>query len=331
MTKSPRSGYFQSLGPSGFHTIAYTEWGDPLNPRVVICVHGLTRNSRDFDALAAALSDSRRVVCMDVAGRGESDWLPNKNDYGFPLYLSDAAALIARVTAPAVEPKRIFRRGPAPAPILQVDWIGTSMGGLIGMFLAAKPLSPIRRLVLNDVGPMVPWRGLARLKSIHDRLDRRFSSLRDAERALRKVCADFGPLADARWGDVVRHSVRRENDGAYALNYDPAILHSLNGNATAGIQFGCDFLTGVDLWPMWDAVRCPALVLRGGDSDLLLRSTAADMARRGPRAGVVEFGGVGHAPWLKSEDQIRIVREFLLAAHSEDHGGEACGPRVRAA
>lgn len=331
MTQQPRSGHFQSLGPNGFHRVAYTEWGDPLNPHVVVCVHGLTRNSRDFDALAAALADSRRVVCMDVAGRGESDWLRNKNDYGFPLYLSDAAALIARVTAPVAGPKRVFKRRAPAVSVHQVDWIGTSMGGLMGMFLAAKPLSPIRRLVLNDVGPMVPWRGLARLKTAHGKIDRRFASLRDVERALRKAYADFGPLADVHWWEVVRHSVRREDDGTYALSYDPAIVHSLGANSTAGLQFGCNFLTGVDLWPMWDEVRCPALVLRGARSDLLLASTAADMARRGPKAEVVEFEGVGHAPWLRSADQIQIVREFLLAARNEDQSDRAPGAREWAA
>jgi pimeloyl-ACP methyl ester carboxylesterase len=310
--QQPRLGRLQSLGPNGFHQIAYTEWGDPLNPHVVICVHGLTRNSRDFDALARSLADSCRVVCMDVAGRGDSDWLDNKNDYGFPLYLSDAAALIARVTAPVARQRRLFRRSATPG-VQRLDWVGTSMGGLMGMFLAAKPLSPIRRLVLNDVGPMVPWRGLARLKASHAHVERRFSTLNEVERGLRKACADFGPLTEVQWWEVVRHGVRREADGAYVLGYDPAILHNVGAKAAAGLQFGCNFMTGVDLWPMWDEVKCPTLVLRGGKSDLLLASTAKDMARRGPKAKVIELDGIGHAPWLKSADQIKIVRDFLVA------------------
>ena len=202
------------------------------------------------------------------------------------------------------------------------------MGGLMGMFLAAKPLSPIRRLVLNDVGPMVPWRGLARLKAPTPR----WSGASPASGRWSGRCARPTPiLARSPMCSGGRSSVTAcgaRTDGTYALGYDPAIVHSLGANSTAGLQFGCNFLTGVDLWPMWDEVRCPTLVLRGARSDLLLASTATDMARRGPRAEVVELEGVGHAPWLKSADQIGIVREFLL---SEDSGRMSAGAQVRAA
>jgi pimeloyl-ACP methyl ester carboxylesterase len=171
MPQKPRLCRFQSLGPHGFHQVAYTEWGDPHNDRIVVCVHGFNRNSRDFDALATTLADRFRIVCLDVVGRGSSDWLRHKGDYGFPLYLSDAAALLARITAPL--PSTRLRRvlHGSPRAKRRVDWIGTSLGGLIGIFLAAKPRSPIRRLVLNDVGPMVPWSALTRLKGIHAGFD----------------------------------------------------------------------------------------------------------------------------------------------------------------
>ena len=313
MVMGPRFNHFARLGPRGFHRVAYTEWGDPYATHVVVCVHGLTRNSRDFDFLAARLADRCRVVCMDVVGRGASDWLEDKSDYGFALYQSDAAALLARLTAPPPEGrvsrfirKLTHRRAP------RVDWIGTSMGGLIGLMLAARPNAPLRRLVLNDIGPLIPWGALIRLKKFYSGLDARFKDLMEVEAHLRDACASFGPLEDAQWRHVALHSARRLEDGAYALAYDPGIASNLRGSANDGVEFGGDFLFGVDLWPVWDAVKCATLVLRGGDSDLLLKTTAAEMTQRGPKAKVVEFPGIGHAPWLMTDEQVSVVREFLL-------------------
>lgn len=313
MLTSPRLNYFHSLGPHGFHRVAYTEWGNPRSGRVVVCAHGLTRNSRDFDDLAGSLAGREcRVACMDVVGRGRSDWLEHKEDYGFALYVSDAAALLARITAPAagyLDALARALRGPGEEP--KVDWVGTSMGGLIGMMLAAKPNSPIRRLVLNDVGPLVPWPALVRLKLTTAGAGAGFSSLEEVERHLRGACATFGPLPDSRWRRLAAHGAQRDDDGRYRLAYDPAIVSTLRRAGNAGVEFGSDFLFGIDLWPVWDAVKCPTLVLRGKESDLLLESTARQMRSRGPRAEVVEIPGVGHAPWLMSEDQIEIIRRFL--------------------
>jgi pimeloyl-ACP methyl ester carboxylesterase len=313
MASKPRFGRFQSLGPHGFHQVAYTEWGDPNCPHIVFCVHGLTRNSRDFDELAASLSDRCRVICMDVAGRGASDWLKHKGDYSFSLYLSDAAALLARVTAPApVSSLRRVLGRPKRVPKRHVDWIGTSMGGLMGIMLASKRHSPIRRLVLNDVGPLVPWPGLVRIKNGHSGLNKKFADHGEVERFLREACAAFGPLTDAQWQHVAKHSAQPDGDGTLVLAYDPAIITHMRSGSVAGIQFGNEFFFGVDLWPMWDAIRCPTLVLRGVHSDILLPTTAKDMMRRGPKASVVEFDGIGHAPWLMSADQIGTIKDFLL-------------------
>jgi len=285
-----------SLGESGFHRIAYTEWGDPSGPHVVVCVHGLARNSRDFDFLADELTPECRVMCMDVAGRGESDWLENKNEYTFATYQRDAAAMLARTGATAV------------------DWVGTSMGGLIGMFLAARPHSPIRRLVLNDVGALVPWAALFRMKGYITR-GRRFSDLGEVEAYLRQVCAPFGPLSDEQWKHLARHGARRE-DGAgsspYVLRYDPAIGEGLHGHIDPEFPMGPDLLRGIDLWNVWSKVTCPTLVLRGGDSEVLLKNTSQEMQRRKPDLQVVEFPGVGHAPALMNEEQIGVVKRFLL-------------------
>ena len=314
MADKPRLRRFQSLGPHGFHEIAYTEWGTPNASRLVFCVHGFTRNSRDFDALAASLADTCHVVCMDAAGRGQSEWLPYKGDYSFGLYLADAAALLARVTAPA-QASRIRRMlgGSHRPPRRHVDWVGTSMGGLMGMMLAAKRHSPIRRLVLNDVGPLVPWAALVRMKQAHSGGHVTFATVDDAEAYLRETCATFGPLSNAQWRRVAQHSTIRKAPGTYILAFDPAIITHMRGGSVAGVEFGSEFLYGLDLWPTYDAIRCPVLVLRGADSNLLLKLTADEMKRRGPKAELVEFAGVGHAPWLMAEDQIKAVRDFLLA------------------
>ncbi len=314
MANEPHLRRFQSLGPHGFHEIAYAEWGNPNSSRLVFCVHGFTRNGRDFDALAGALSDDCYVVCMDVAGRGQSEWLPHKRDYSFGLYLTDAAALLARVTAPG-EASRIRRMlgGSARPPRRHVDWVGTSMGGLMGMMLAAKRHSPIRRLVLNDIGPLVPWPALVQMKRAHSGLHVTFATIGDVETYLREACKPFGPLRDAQWRHVAQHSAMRKGGGSYILAFDPAIITHMRPGAVAGVDFGSEFLSGVDLWPTYDAIRCPTLVLRGAESNMLLKKTAEEMTRRGPKAGLVEFAEVGHAPWLMADDQIGAVRDFLLA------------------
>lgn len=302
---------FPSLGPNGFHRIAYTEWGDPNSPHIVVCLHGFTRNSRDFDILAASLAERCRVVSMDAAGRGASEWLARKQDYDFSLYLADAAALLAHLLTPPTDAGDTAPGAPPPETRF-VDWVGTSMGGLIGMLLAAKANAPIRRLVLNDVGPLVPWSALLRLWRMHYPLGAWFADLAAVEAHLREIFASFGPLEDAQWKHVAQHSALALEDGGYMLAFDPAIMTTLN-HARGGIEFGHKFLSGVDLWPAWDRLQCPTLVLRGGASDVLLPTVAEDMQRRGPGATVVEFPGIGHAPWLMTDDQIAVVRAFLLA------------------
>jgi len=309
------SNGFWSLGPYGFHRIAYTDWGNPNNGHVLVCVHGLMRNSRDFDFLAHGLERDFRVVCMDVVGRGRSDWLPQNREYGFQLYQSDAAALIARVTGPratsrlsALLPARHREEGRP-----WVDWLGTSMGGLIGMLLAAQPNSPIRRLVLNDVGPLVPWSALMRLKGVLGR-QTHFASLEELEAALREACSEWGQLTDEQWRHMAEHSARQLEGGGYGLAADPGIAHLGPLELSSGTRSGNQTLRGVDLWSVWDAIRCPVLVLRGKASDVLLPDTAQQMLTRGPTTRVVEFEGIGHAPSLMTADQIDLVRDFLLAS-----------------
>lgn len=283
VSAEPRELSYLGLSAGGFHRIAYVEWGAASNGRALICVHGLTRNGRDFDWLAGALAERYRVACPDVVGRGRSDWLADKSGYGYPQYCADLNALVARL---GVE---------------QVDWVGTSMGGLIGMVMAAQPGAPIRRLVMNDIGPFVPKPGLERLAGYAGK-DPRFADFAAAEAYIREVAAPFGALGEAEWRHLTLHSVRQEPDGSWRLRYDPAI----GGPLRAGE------ITDVDMWPVWERVRCPVLVLRGERSDLLLPETAAEMARRVPGARVIEIAGCGHAPALMAPEQIAPIRDFLL-------------------
>ncbi len=306
-----RSHSLQCLGPHGFHRIAYTEWGDPGAGRVVVCAPGLTRNARDFDFLAQRLASRCLVICMDVAGRGRSDWLPNKSDYGFDLYQSDSAALIARATALSRRPLFAWLHRVLPARAAAVDWVGTSMGGIIGMLLAARPGSPIRRLVLNDVGATIPWSALARLKGFVLRHEP-YADLRAVARHLREVYAGFGPLTNAQWQHLTRHSVTRLKGGDYRLAYDPSIEASLWNGSDLDMPIGPGLMRGVNLWRHWDAIRAPTLILRGAESDVLPRDVAREMLGRGPKARLVEFPGVGHAPALMAGDQIGAVESFLL-------------------
>jgi pimeloyl-ACP methyl ester carboxylesterase len=289
------------LGPHGFHAINYYDWGNRDNLHVIICVHGLTRNARDFDFLAQALQRDCRVVCPDVAGRGKSDWLSHAEDYGYPLYLADMVTLLARATGVKCSVlgwlSRLIRRKRKPV----IDWVGTSMGGLIGMMLAAQPRSPIRRLVLNDVGPLIPAASLRRIGQ-YVGVDARFAALVELENYMRKYSSPFGPLTNAQWRHLALHSARQHDDASWGFIYDPAI----------GAPFRQTMFSDIDLWHLYDQVKCPTLIMRGADSDLLLERTAEEMTARGPKAKLVEFLGVGHAPMLMAEDQIRAVKQFLL-------------------
>lgn len=277
-----RSESVQCVGPGGLHRMAYVEWGDPDNPRVVVCVHGLTRSGRDFDFLARALARDYRVVCPDVVGRGKSEWLRIKTDYGFPLYVSDMVALIARLNVDSVQ------------------WVGTSMGGIIGMLLAGLPGTPVSRLVLNDVGPLVTVASLRRIGEYVGRAPR-FPSLETAEAWIRQVSAPFGALSDAQWQHLTQHSVKPVGD-EFEMVYDPGI----------GDVFRSTPITAaLDLWDAYRAVRCPTLAIRGAESDLLEHATLLQMAETGPEARIVEIPGVGHAPMLMDAEQIALVRDFL--------------------
>lgn len=265
-------------------TLGYTEWGDPDAAQTILCVHGLTRNARDFDFLSQALADKgARVIALNMVGRGTSSWLADPMGYVVPNYVGHVLQFLKEQRIDAV------------------DWVGTSMGGLVGMLIAAGEASPIRRLVLNDIGPFISQAALEQLKTYVGR-DPRFASLEEAEIYLREIHAGFGPLTDAQWRHLASHSVR-EADGGLRLHYDPAIKVPYAQMADGD----------VDLWPLWEKIRCPTFLLRGSESPLLTVDTASRMMNSGPRATLATIAGVGHAPALMAEDQIALIANWLLA------------------
>jgi len=273
------------------HHIAYTDWGDPQNPHIVICVHGLTRNCRDFDYLARALQSDCRVICVDVVGRGQSDWLEHAHDYDYyPLYLSDAMSLVAHIQAQY-------------NASITLDWVGISMGGLIGMFLAIQPNipTPINKLVMSDIGPLIPAVALKRMANYVGK-DLRFNGFEEFKEYMKVISASFGPLTEDQWNHMAIHSAREYADGFNGFRYDPKIA----------ISFKEHEIKDINLWEQWDKLNTDTLVLHGTESDVLTVETAAQMQVRGAKARIVEIPGVGHAPMIMDDKQIKIVRDFIL-------------------
>lgn len=280
----PRRRSVLCASPAGLHRIAYREWGDARNRDVLVCVHGLTRSSRDFDELARTLCGQFRIVCPDVAGRGDSDRLADAKLYTWAQYVADMVTLIARLD------------------VEMVYWLGTSMGGFVGMALAAQAGSPVKKLVLNDAAPVIGKAALERIGSYLGQA-RSFASLEEAEQYVRAVAAPFGPHSDAQWRFLAETWVRRNEDGSWRPHYDTRIAEAFRATMPD---------KDLELWHLYDAVRCPTLLVRGELSDVVSRQAAAEMTRRGPKAKLAEIRGVGHAPTLLQPDQIALVRDFLL-------------------
>lgn len=294
----PTLNYVTCPDATGGHRMAYWEWGNPSSSHVVVCVHGLTRQGRDFDVLAQALcarsGNTLRVVCPDVAGRGQSEWLKDPQAYQIPFYAADMLALLAQLK---------------PSTL---DWVGTSMGGLIGIVVCGQPELPlpvpVRRLVLNDVGPTIEWQALRR---IGDYLGQpvQFTSLQQAADVLWTLASSFGPHTPSQWLALSRHMVKPVlgTPGALKLHYDPAIalpFRAVTQESAAQSE--------AMLWQLYDQITAKTLLVRGADSDLLSVATAQAMTQRGPKARLVEFAGVGHAPTFVADDQVQTLASFLL-------------------
>ncbi|PZX28040.1 D-(-)-3-hydroxybutyrate oligomer hydrolase [Cupriavidus phytorum] len=293
MSASPRLGFVQCISPAGLHRMAYHEWGDPANPRVLVCAHGLTRTGRDFDAVARALCGDYRVVCPDVVGRGRSEWLADANGYVVPQYVADMVTLIARLN------------------VEKVDWFGTSMGGLIGMGLAGLPKSPVRRLLLNDVGPRIAPSAVERIGAYLG-LPVRFKTFEEGLAYLQTISASFGRHSAEQWREL-NAAILKPMQGAdgleWGLHYDPQLALPFRKSTPEAIAAG-----EAALWRSFEAIEAPVLVVRGAQSDLLLRETVAEMVARGQHVSSVEVPDVGHAPTFVDPAQIAIVRQFFTGA-----------------
>jgi pimeloyl-ACP methyl ester carboxylesterase len=301
----PTLNYVSCADASGGHRMAYWQWGDPSARHVVVCVHGLSRQGRDFDVLAQALlaraRQPLRIVCPDVVGRGRSDWLKEPMGYQVPTYVADMLAMLAQLQQQAA--------------IATLDWVGTSMGGLIGMGICGTPKLPlpvpVRKLVLNDVGPAIEWQALRRIGTYLGNTGN-FDSVQRAADAMLAISASFGPHTPEQWLALSQAMVKPLPEGGFTLHYDPAITVPFRTvteeSATQGQQA---------LWQLYDNIKARTLITRGADSDLLSKDTAIAMTQRGPKARLVEFDGVGHAPTFVTDNQIEAVASFLLDQDNE--------------
>jgi pimeloyl-ACP methyl ester carboxylesterase len=284
----------QCLSLAGLHRMSYKEWGDAANPNVLVCVHGVTRVGDDFDAMARALANDYRVICPDIVGRGRSGWLKNPQLYRIPQYVSDMVTLLARVLPEG------DNQG--------VDWFGTSMGGLIGLGLASLPGNPIRKLVLNDIGPVLAPVAMQRIGDYIGQ-DLRFDTFEDGARFIRDVSQSFGQHTEEEWLKLCTDVLRQDKDGRWVRHYDMGLATPFRSATPESAD-----ADQAMLWAAYDAIQCPTLLVRGADSDLLSPETAAEMTRRGPKAALVEIPNVGHAPTFIHDDQIAIAKQFLLGS-----------------
>ncbi len=278
----PAQDFILCLTPQGFQKVSYIDWGDKNNAQVLVCVHGLTRNSRDFDYLARTLQQNFRIICPDLLGRGKSDYLHVPALYNSAQYMSDMVALLARIGSK------------------EIHWLGTSLGGIIGMMLAAQPNSPIKSLILNDIGMIVPSMALNRLET-YARNDRAFSSFEEARSYFQTILSPFGPMRPEHWDHIARYGTKQDETGQFRLTYDPAIGQSFMNEATPSLHFES----------YWQAISCPILVLHGEESDFLLPEIITKMLYFQPTAKIVNIPQSGHAPSLMIPEQIRIIEEWL--------------------
>lgn len=283
-TQTFTQNHVKGLSFHGFHRISYTEWGHGNGEdNTVVCVHGVTRNGRDFDYLAAKLADRHRVICPDVVGRGESDHLIDPDGYDYLQYNADMNVLLARLNAP------------------KVDWVGTSMGGIIGMVFASLPQSPVRRLVLNDIGPYISRESLLPIGEYIGRAGE-FKTRKLVEDYLREIYSDFHPMSEEDWEHITEHAIKRTRKGTYTLKLDPGVGESFRDRIS---------LFDVDMWGTWDQITCPVLILRGKESKFFKEETAQEMLSRGPNATLVEFDHAGHTPTLRNDEQADVIKNWL--------------------
>ncbi len=269
--------------------MVYKEWGKDSNPDVLVCVHGLTRASDDFDVLAEALCGRYRIICPDVVGRGRSAWLKDAHFYTLPVYISDML--------------RLFKQ----ARIQRAAWLGTSMGGLIGMAIAAAYAGLVRKLILNDIGPALNPAALSRIGDYVGQQPE-FDTFEEAMHYIKQISVSFGPHDDKQWTRFAANVLCQNSKGKWTRKHDPGIALPFRSQMESGRRQAEQVL-----WATYDAVSCPTLLIRGKESDLLTSATAQEMTRRGPKAQLVELEGVGHAPMFMHAEQIDLIEKFLNA------------------
>lgn len=282
-----------NVGKKGTHRLVCYEWGDASAARTVMCVHGLTRNGRDFDFLAQKLAENYRVLCPDMPGRGKSEWLADATNYSYPAYIADILFILHTLH------------------VKRVDWVGTSMGGIIGMMLANAKPGLLNSLTLNDVGCLIPAAGLKRILS-YAGVRTSFATRTEAENALRERCAPFGIPSEMHWQQLFAHSIE-EAGGRFRFTCDPAITSNFPKEKE---------VKDVDLWPLWKSLlSIPLLIIRGAKSDILTHLTAMDMKMHHPNCSVQEIPGVGHAPSLMEFSQITLIADWLhYRTEQKTHG-----------
>lgn len=291
--QNPTTHQYLGINPAGFHNLTYYAWGNPANPPLLM-VHGLSRLGRDFDAIAKALSGTHYVICPDMVGRGKSDWLPEGQTYTYTQYMNDLNALIAHITPPNATPEA--------TPPQKIDFLGTSMGGLLGMIMASMPNTPITRLLINDIGPFITNDALKKIRS-YVGLMPTFQTFDVGVTFIRQIYAPFGNLTDDQWHHLALHSLTQQPNSTYRLHYDPRIAHFKMDDDAAD----------VNLWPCWLSITCPTLVLRGNHSEIFPADVAAQMMVSNPHATFTEIPNAGHAPALMSEFEINIVRNWFCS------------------
>ncbi len=283
---------FLGLSPEGFHRVYYRTHGQYRPDAAFMCVHGLTRNSSDFDFLAQKLQSRHYVVCPDIVGRGRSDRLKNAENYSYRQYLSDVNTLIQKANTSSI------------------DWLGTSMGGLLGLLLAAQPRTPIRRLILNDVGPVVPAAAIERLKA-YAGVHFEFQNRNEAEAFLKVAYAPFGPMSPEAWQHFADNSLKATSHGTLTLNYDPMVAGAVEDDSQDNTGVSTDLEGNVTFWPLWDKITCPVFVVHGKHSDILTSEILEEMKSRGPQFESYEIEETGHAPSLTSESQVLPILEWI--------------------
>lgn len=278
--------FFTCHPPENSYQITYKEWGNRENPHVLICVHGLTRNHRDFDQFSQILQQDYRLICPSLVGHGNSDWLKNSDGYDIPFYLQDLLDLLNALN------------------LTQVDWLGTSLGGIIGMNLAGKYPDLIKNLILNDIGAFIPQSGLREIAKYLKLTPPKFSNLLEAETYIRYYYQSFGNLTDPQWQIFTQNTLRKLPEGCYIPDYDPRIGDIFPGKSIEDIQ-------DISLREIWEKITCPVLVLQGKNSNLLLPETLIEMGKTHPKMDVITWDNCGHAPALMDESQIKEIRNWL--------------------